>query len=156
MLGYNEQKNKILASFCTLGLHWHVDDSLFQNLEEYVCRLYGQQCKRVNEARYKMFQNFVIKKKKTIDLSLLPPCQTTLKGHVNRVNYVSKMWRLANITWVELPPIDQFGWNLNGSVSWINEAFPEDIADILLDQDLNELQGSESEDISETNSSDED
>ena len=51
-------------------------------LEEFICLLYGsRRVKKVDDLRHQLFQKTYQQKNKIIDLSLLPPCQQTLRLH---------------------------------------------------------------------------
>ena len=74
-------KSKFLEAFKSLGLRWHLTETTFNVLEEYVCMLYGQNTKDVNAARSNMFLKKYSSTSKIIDLALLSPCQSyTHKG----------------------------------------------------------------------------
>ena len=40
-----------------------------------------------------------------------------------------------NYSKIDIPPIDSCGWYQDGSIQWIDKAFPDEISDILLDPD---------------------
>ena len=64
--------------------------------ETFVCTIYAdKQCKFVNKFRGKMYRNHLHKNGKVPDISLLPPCATSLLKHTIRSHYVAKMWKLA-------------------------------------------------------------
>jgi len=77
-----------------------------------MCALYGKPSYTdVNKLRYNMFEvryqpkstsrSFVIDD--GADLSLLPPCQSSLQMHVRRANYVAYMWKQAHSAHPEIP-----------------------------------------------------
>ena len=128
-----------MNAFISLDSTWELDDETFKTLEKYVCELYGK--KRdvsVNEARYKVFKESYEKKNIIPDMSLLPPCQETLKLHCSRACFVSKLWRLTNHNQVNAPSPAGHGWNDDMSVLWIKEAFPEDV-ELLVTESQEEL-----------------
>ena len=55
-----------------------VDDSLFSNLQEF---------------RYNLFNQKYNHEKKSIDMSVIPPCSSTLKLHSRRANFASGIWK---------------------------------------------------------------
>lgn len=72
-----------------------VSESKLVQVEKFVCAMYGKPSySDVNEVRYEIFRSRYEMKpqKKTVsinhgvDLSLLPPCRTSLCKHVQRVN----------------------------------------------------------------------
>ena len=79
-----ESKPKFVKTFCNLGVSEIPSAMVTEELEEYVSLLYGAKKKRVNEARYMIFDNKLSKQNKIMDMALLPPCQQTLKFHILR------------------------------------------------------------------------
>ena len=75
---------------------------------------------------------------KVIDLSTLPPCRSVLKLHTERANTVAAIWKRPVIAVVEVPELTQCGWTREGEVRWIEEEFPDELEDILLDQNYDE------------------
>ena len=66
---------------------------------------------------------------------MLPPCQSTLRLHLKRSNFISRIWKeyfLANNT---LPDICDHGWNYLYEIQWIEDAFPDDVTTLLLEDD---------------------
>ena len=58
-------------------------------LEKYVCTLYGSKENSVDAARLDMFIKKQTKENKVIDLSIIPPCFTSLYLQITRTNYVA-------------------------------------------------------------------
>ena len=56
-----------------------------------------------------------------IDLSLLPPCQTSLERHIRRANYVAIIWRQASHPMMNIQDPQFHGWNEDLSTYWISE-----------------------------------
>ena len=81
---------------------------------------------------------------KVIDLSLLPPCQTSLERHIRRANYVARIWRQASHPMMNIQDPQFHGWNEDLSTDWISVPYPEDISELLLAND-EEMTASESE-----------
>ena len=79
-----------------------------------------------------------------IDLSLLPPCQTSLERHIRRANYVARIWRQASHPMMNIQDPQFHGWNEDLSTDWISVPYPEDISELLLAND-EEMTASESE-----------
>ena len=74
-------KSKFLEAFKSLEIRWHLTETTFNVLEEYVCMLYGQNTKDVNASRSNMFLKKYSSTSKIIDLALLSPCRSyTHKG----------------------------------------------------------------------------
>ena len=82
--------------------------------------------------------------KKPIDLTALPPCLSSLKQHIKRVNYQTAIWKGANVPLLEIPSVEEHGWKLgDGGIEpvWCEgPVMPRELSD-LLDRDM----GSDSE-----------
>jgi len=50
---------------------------------------------------------------------------------MDRANYVAALWKNSMEANIELPEISHHGWNNDGSVCWINKAFPEDLVEMV-------------------------
>ena len=85
-----------------------------------------------------MFDKKFVKDEKVIDLSLLPPCQSTLYLHILRSSYVARIWKCSLLNEVGYPSIMENGQMENGQIVWVDDASPDDIMDILIDQDFDE------------------
>ena len=113
-----------LYAFKSLGLNWELDSDIFNILESYVCKLYGKKHEEsVNEARYNFFKDTYEKKNIIPDLSILPPCQDTLKLHCKRSNFVAAQWRLSTSNTINASSPIGYGWNSDFSIEWIRTAF---------------------------------
>ena len=64
---------------------------------------------------------------KVPDLSSLPQCSSALKKHTSRAHYVAKMWKQAVIPLQSIDSFENCGWLTDGSVDWIDDAYPEDL-----------------------------
>ena len=66
------------------------------------------------------------------DISLLPPCKSSLRKHANCANFIAGMWRKAHQTRM-IPEEPQFhGWMTDLQIDWIDEPFPDDIVELLM------------------------
>ena len=79
-----------------------------------------------------------------IDLSLLPPFQTSLERHIRRANYVARIWRQASHHMMNIQDPQLHGWNEDLSADWISVPYPEVISELLLAND-EKMTASESE-----------
>ena len=82
------KKNEVATdAFVQLGLgtSWNVDESLTSKLQEFTCRMYAAPSKtcKVIILRHEMF----LSKRGEVDSSTLPPCEDSLKQHIQRANY---------------------------------------------------------------------
>ena len=128
-------KDKDLTDlFCQLG----VGELTEEAYEKLRCLSAGcmdtKRLKKVNEWRAIMFWAKLRKNGKVPDLSSLPPCSSSLKKHTSRAHYVSKIWKQAIFP---LQHIDSFvnnGWLADGSIDWIDVAFPEELESIFAEK----------------------
>ena len=133
-----KKKLKFTAAFKSFSSDWYFEESTFNNLEEYVCMLYGQNNKDINAARSNMFLQKYSSISKVIDLAVLLPCRSVLYLHAQRANYVAKIWKSSNC-WLE-----------NGEIDWVETVFPDDIEDILVDPEFDmNSNNSDGDDISD-------
>jgi hypothetical protein len=131
--GVMKSQEKFVYAFERLGNEWQLSSELFALLEEFVCHLYGYHQKSINIVRHQMFMKKYASDNKCIDMSVLPPCRSVLHLHADRCNFVANMWKQSIIPKIDIPPIDSCGWYQDGSIQWIDKAFPDEITDILLD-----------------------
>ena len=74
-----------------------------------------------------------------IDLSNLPPCFSSLLLHLQRANYVARIWKLTLWASLSPPDITDHGWVEDGRIKWIQQSFPDDITKLLIfDNDIND------------------
>ena len=74
-----------------------------------------------------------------VDLSLLPPCRTSLAMHIRRVNYQWLVWNNAHLATPTLPePVNWHGWRLVGGhidYQWTDgDVVPVELAGLLVDE----------------------
>jgi len=126
--------------FTKLGDTWdQYTDTQKSHFEKFVCHLYSTKKSNVNDARFKIFEKKHLKSKQLTDLSLLPPCQRTLHLHLERANYVAKIWKSAGTAMVDLPTPAQHGWNEEGDIFWTDDIFPDNLNDyVAMNEDNDE------------------
>jgi len=105
--------------FACLGKSTVLEPSVMAAVKQYVCAMY---CKanytNVNELRYDIFKTRYQPNTSSkhlavgdrIDLSLLPPCRSSLEMHTLRANYVAYTWKQANVTHPDIPSPLGLGW----------------------------------------------
>ena len=91
-------------------------------MSSYVCALYGFNTTDINEVRYKVFMHIGGSKQteplariKKINHPSLPPSFKAFANHINRSNFVAKMWKRADqvdLTSGESPINYMAGWTL--------------------------------------------
>ena len=79
-----------------------------------------------------------MEEEKVIDLSLLPPCQSTLYLLILHSTYVARTWKCSLTNIVEYPGIMENGWMENDEIFWVDDAFPDNIMNILVNKDFEE------------------
>jgi len=145
------QKNpQYIPVFTSLGTTPTLTPEQYDNLEAFTCLLYGARSgKDINKLRYTMFmtrytpKDQLLSSESGIDLSLLPPCRSSLRMHAVRANYQALIWNQADIACPVVPkPENGQGWVLKGDTlayQWTeDEMLPEDLVDLVLEQVDNE------------------
>ena len=140
-----EKNRKFVTTFMRLGLMWDLTDQIFQELEEYVCRLYGCRLRNIDDARHNIFEKKINKDGKVIDMALLPPCQSSLKLHSQRANVIAKIWNSADQRTCELPALSNLGWTEDLQIKWIHFPFPAEVEEIFFDAEDDAFYGEEEE-----------
>lgn len=72
--------------------------------------------------------------KENADLSLLPPCSSSLLLHIKRANYQTFIWKQSLSAYPGIPSPEQHGWKIEGRqllVNWGNQMLPQELKDIL-------------------------
>ena len=146
------KRQEFIRLFEELGTSPQVPDHISQGLERFVCALYGNhRVSSVNELLNKIFLQKFEREKKIIDLSLLPPCETNLKLHIMRANYVASIFRNANRLILNLEEPINHGWDERGRVMWSSICYPDDLSQLLINyeedaENTDIVQNSDSED----------
>ena len=130
-----EKNEKFVSTFTALGSDWNLEESVIEDLEEFVCLLYGRCQKEVNSVRTFLFETKYLNQNKTIDISLLPPCQASLRPRILRSNVVARIWKLSDEAQTQLPDLSQHGWTTNNAIKCIDKAFPDELNDLLLSEE---------------------
>ena len=60
---------------------------------------------------------------------------------MHRPNYVAAVWKRTENPHLTLLDITEHGWNFDGSMQWIDQMFPENVADLLMDDTEDEGEG---------------
>ena len=136
--GKDKCKQEFVTAFQEIGNGWALSENAIDSFEKFVCKLYGGKKIRVNDARYELFQKKYVKESKVIDLSLLPPCRSSLILHLNRCNYVACMWKSSPVANITYPPPSQHGWTGEFEIQWHDEVFPTDLEMLLYNAESEE------------------
>ena len=94
--------------FKRLGVDWRADDDLFCELEEFVCKLYGERKKDVIEVRYHVFTA-----RCRVD-DALPPNNDSFRLHIARASYQTAVYRRCLEAQIHAPGPVGFGWQMDG------------------------------------------
>ena len=89
-----------------MGSSFKVSDELVKGAEKVVCKLYGQNCGTVNEARYNLFLTT------TKSETNLPPSADSLKKHVLRANYQAAVHSKCLEQFPQCPSPKGHGWKI--------------------------------------------
>ena len=54
--------------------------------------------------------------------------------HIERTNYVARIWRQAAIPVIDLEEPNLHGWNADMTIDWISDPFPQDVSELLLER----------------------
>ena len=97
------------------------------------------------------------RKSNTLTRQGTPPCSSSLRKHVTRANYVARLWRMAQYPIMALEDPQFHGWLSSLNIDWISEAYPDDVAKLVVERDEGSDKESDApEDSSYSCSSDDD
>lgn len=127
-------------------------------VQEFTCLMHGvKNCITVNDARYRIFQkayaavksdNQFLRKIKSFDSTLIPPCWKSLKQKNLRTIFVNSMWLNAtDADCIKLNP-EECGWFKENHLKprwFVGDATPLQIDDILQDTCKNNDDDNENE-----------
>ena len=129
-----KENQEFLTAFNETGSEVRASESLISSLERFVCWLYGEKrLTSVKEVRKKIFWRNYSQENRRTDLSLLPPCQSSLLLHIQRAKYVARIWRQASTPIMEIEDPKYHGWQEDLTEDWVAVPFPEDITELLVD-----------------------
>ena len=128
-------------TLAALGTERELSEQIFQQIQEFVCIIYGCPEKTVNKARFQLFEKKQ-RGKKCPDLALIPPCESVLRYHTKRANTVAYIRRNSICKDIN---VEYQGWDSDGKIIWMDSAFPPQIEDILFDDEDSYTNGSDCE-----------
>ena len=127
-----------------LGDEWVVSSEVHEQLEKFTCLMYGEARETaVDTVRAKMIKKMVGDDltpscRSKVDLAKLPPCQSSLIPHVQRVNYRVAGYKRADVSIFEKPKAyeEGCGWNKDaeGLIEplWsVAQILPQSLVDLL-------------------------
>ena len=153
---------QFIETLAKLGEKWDVDKDFFDELQAFICVIYGRsQFRHVDNLRFYLLQEKCDREESVnantnIDLSSFPPCSKSLKQHVKRANYQTAIWKRSHVPNADIPNASEgHGWHVSDGILqplWTEEVeeltLPESVIDDLVrESERNEDDQSESEDI---------
>ena len=69
----------------------------------------------------------------SLNLSTLPPCEQNLQQHIKRANYVAAKNKRSKLLIMSVEDPIQHGWSDKQTPEWYNVIFPDDVSEILFD-----------------------
>ena len=72
-------------------------------------------------------------------MAALHPCSSVLRLHILRSNTVASLWKRSTTASFTMPDISQYGWGIDGNIQWVEDVFPTDAEDILLQEEYEPL-----------------
>eukprot|EP00919_Chromeraceae_sp_WS-2016_P042231 GHVR01100473.1.p1 GENE.GHVR01100473.1~~GHVR01100473.1.p1 ORF type:complete len:342 (+),score=36.08 GHVR01100473.1:35-1060(+) len=140
------QKNpQYIPVFTRLGTTAELDQQMLSDLESFSCLMYGAKSgeHNIDKLRYTMFMTRfttkgpLLSSDTGIDLSLLPPCKSSLKMHCLRANYQALIWNTADLANPNLPKPHGHGWALRGDkleYQWSSgKMLPQELVELVSD-----------------------
>lgn len=136
---------EFFSTFKALGSSPTIDEDTFINLERFTCLLYRRSLPytSLDKLRHDLFQqryspkSGVLSDCDGIDMSLLPPCQMSLREHIKRANYQALIWNRAYQAIPDVPSPDGHGWCVTDghiNIKWCSGSLmPEELVDVLLE-----------------------
>ena len=85
-----KQCDEFINAFRLLGEDWELNSELTVALESFACHLYRYKDTDIIKVRKKMIYKKFVKEEEVMDLSLSPPCQSTLYLLILRSNDVTR------------------------------------------------------------------
>jgi hypothetical protein len=126
-------------------MNW-MNSANWNKLQQFVCSMYVRpNYNDTNVLRYDLFKTryepksskSVLRFKNGIDMSLLPPCQSSLLMHTKRATLQAFIWRHAHVADVSMPSPVGNGWKESEDktleVEWTDgDVMPRQLVDILV------------------------
>ena len=102
-----KKNNEFLRLFQVTGNEWTLPEDVYSQAERFICHFYGHgEENDVNLLRYKID----CARRGKIEGEQLPPCRSSLRNHVDRANYQSRIWKLSLQSVIEAPSPTLHGW----------------------------------------------
>ena len=102
-----KKNNEFLRLFQVIGNEWTLPKEVHSQVERFICHFYGHgEENDVNLLRCKIY----CARRGKIQGEQLPSCLSSLRKHVDRANYQSKIWKLLLQSVIEAPSPTLHGW----------------------------------------------
>ena len=144
-----EKRKYFLSTFRSLGQASEIEETAFNELEQFVCCMYGKpKYSTVNKLRYHLFiqkyqptSGSLLTSGDGIDLSLLPSCRDSLYMHIKRANYQTLLWNSAQERFPGIPEPIGHGWTTDDkgklTYDWAcGDIMPQELIDIISETEL--------------------
>ena len=144
------KSQEYIDAFNDLGETEVISPQLLISLEKFTCNMYGHkrqnnQDKNINECRFEKFIQKCHHKERFdidsigIDISLIPPCKSSLILHIKRANFQTLLWRKSLQSMHQYNPANH-GWIINNGqleIQWTeNNVIPSDLKDIIINKNV--------------------
>ena len=129
---------KFLQTFADHGTTWVLSKQIQDDLEEFVCLLYGPRrlkIQKVKDMRHRLYKKKFEVTNEVIDLSLLPPCLDSLTLHSFRSSYVTMRYRLSKQPNITEPIMTNHGWSTDGHIKWVKKVYPAEVEFLIVNED---------------------
>ena len=144
-------------TFCALGKQ-ALSPDILESLEHFVCCLYNRpKVKDINQLRFDLLKEKFDTAKGPVlscyngtDLSLLPPCRSSLYMHIKRADFQVEVWKSAGETQPAIDGPAGRGWKITEEgcleIRWCeDDILPQELVDILCDQQVPEVENEDFE-----------
>ena len=68
-------------------------------------------------------------------MSLLLPCQASLRLYALHSNVVARIRELSAERRIQMPDLIQHGWTIDNRIKWIEKAFPDELEKLFLNEE---------------------
>jgi len=149
-----QHSNDFIRLFSQFGNQPERNLDIFTGTERFVCSMYSrQEYSDVNKLRFDLQSRYEMKADFTslavgngIDVSLLPPCRSSLLMHARRAT----LWRNYHVPFPNIPPPDGFRWETTEDgfikIVWNDgDIMPQKLVDILESESSDDAQHCDAE-----------
>ena len=125
-----------METFSNLGTRNELCKELNKEIKKFICAINGYtRLQSVDQVRKEIFVHKFEQEGKTTDLSLLPPCASDLNLHTKRANYIERIYKKAYNLMMSLDDPTFHGWDGNYQTVWDENFFPEDLSELLIEEE---------------------